>query len=145
MGFETQAIRRSEIALLTARAQKLLSTQCSKSSPFLAAPNGRRVHASQPKSQDINFYIRRKIVFFLLILNDTRLYFTDFLASSHLPPASALFIDISYVAVILQCDLSFLWVNPDKMTQCKYEAGAGLPWQAGIACAGAGIPIMTIR
>ncbi|MEQ2224723.1 hypothetical protein ILYODFUR_010429 [Ilyodon furcidens] len=27
------------------------------------------------------------------------------------------------------CDLSSLWVNADKMTQCKYEAGAGTPWQ----------------
>lgn len=56
MGFETLAIRRSEIALLTVSAQKLLSTQCSNSSPFLAVPYGRREHTSksQPKWQNIN-------------------------------------------------------------------------------------------
>ena len=32
-----------------------------------------------------------------------------------------LFTDISDVAVSLLCDLSAVWVNADKMTQCKYE------------------------
>lgn len=40
---------------------------------------------------------------------------------SSLSSASVLFTHISDSAVSLQCDLSSVWVNADKMTQCKYE------------------------
>lgn len=41
--------------------------------------------------------------------------------SPSLSSASVLFTDISDAAVSLRCDLSSVWMNADKMTQCKYE------------------------
>ena len=47
--------------------------------------------------------------------------FAEFRTANSPHSPSVLFTDISDLAVSLPCDLSAVWVNADKMTQCKYE------------------------